>query len=74
MSGFAIQFNKNSFGLMPAHPLQVPSPLAPNQSCDASLLLHATGPVQKMDHANHLQASFSSFALTGAYLNYYLHI
>jgi len=55
MSGFAIQFNKNSFGLLPAHPLQVPSPLAPNQSCDLSLLLNTTGPVQKMDPINNLQ-------------------
>lgn len=54
MSGFAIQFNKNNFGLVPAQPLQIP-PLAPNQSCDASLLLHTTGAILKMDPVNNLQ-------------------
>lgn len=55
MTGFAIQFNKNSFGLLPAQPLQVPSPLTPNQSCDVSLALNTTGPVLKMDPLNNLQ-------------------
>ncbi|KRY13365.1 AP-2 complex subunit beta [Trichinella patagoniensis] len=49
LRGFAIQFNKNSFGLAPAEPLQVQSPLFPNQSVNTSLLLNCTGPVQKMD-------------------------
>jgi len=57
MSGFAIQFNKNSFGVIPAQPLQVPSPLTPNQSCDVSLLVNTTGPVQKMDPLNNLQVA-----------------
>eukprot|EP00105_Crassostrea_gigas_P033306 XP_011456638.1 PREDICTED: AP-2 complex subunit beta-like [Crassostrea gigas] len=30
MTGFAIQFNKNSFGLMPASPINIPSALLPN--------------------------------------------
>ena len=55
MSGFAIQFNKNSFGIIPAQPLQVPTPLTPNQPCDVSLPLNTTGPVQKMDPLNNLQ-------------------
>jgi len=55
MTGFAVQFNKNSFGVIPAQPLQVPSPLTPNQSCDVSLLLNTSGPVQKMDPLNNLQ-------------------
>lgn len=59
MSGFAVQFNKNSFGLLPAQPLQVPSPLTPNQSCEASLILNTTGPVQKMDPLNNLQVWFN---------------
>lgn len=33
MSGFAVKFNKNSFGLLP------------NQSCEASLPVNTTGPV-----------------------------
>lgn len=32
MSGFAVQFNKNSFGLMPAEPLNVSAPLLPSQN------------------------------------------
>ena len=40
MSGFAIQFNKNSFGLTPATPLQVNSPLPPNQQANVSLQLN----------------------------------
>jgi hypothetical protein len=55
MSNFAIQFNKNSFGLIPAQTLQVPSPLTPNQSCEVSLPLNTTGPVQKMDPLTNLQ-------------------
>ena len=57
MSGFAIQFNKNSFGIIPAQPLQVPTPLTPNQPCDVSLPLNTSGPVQKMDPLNNLQVS-----------------
>lgn len=55
MSAFAIQFNKNSFGLIPAQPLQVPGPLTPNQSCEVAVTLNTTGPVQKMDPLNNLQ-------------------
>ncbi|KAK6028184.1 adaptin region [Ostertagia ostertagi] len=36
LSGFAIQFNRNSFGLAPAEPLRVPSPLMPSQSVNVS--------------------------------------
>lgn len=35
MTGFAIQLNKNSFGLAPAAPLQVPA-LQPSQSVEVS--------------------------------------
>ena len=38
-----------SFGLTPAAPLQVQSPLIANTSASASLLLNTTGQVQKMD-------------------------
>ncbi|CAG7787009.1 unnamed protein product [Allacma fusca] len=57
MSGFAIQFNKNSFGLIPGQPLQVPTPLTPNQPCDVSLPMNTTGPVQKMEPLNNLQVA-----------------
>ncbi|KAM9371656.1 AP-1 complex subunit beta-1 isoform 7-T7 [Phaethornis superciliosus] len=57
MSDFAIQFNRNSFGLAPAAPLQVHAPLAPNQSVDISLPLNTVGSVMKMDPLNNLQVA-----------------
>lgn len=54
MNGFAIQLNKNSFGLVPGAPLQVPS-LPPSQTAEASLQLNSTGPVQRMEPINNLQ-------------------
>jgi len=60
MSGFAIQFNKNSFGMLPALPMQVPSPLTPNQTCDVSVQISTSGPVQKMDPLNNLQVAIKN--------------
>ncbi|RCN49467.1 adaptin region [Ancylostoma caninum] len=40
LSGFAIQFNRNSFGLVPAEPLRVPSPLMPGQSANVCFTLY----------------------------------
>lgn len=57
MMQFAIQLNKNSFGLVPPQPLQVVSPLAPNQSYEASLPLNPSGPVQRMDPLTNLQVA-----------------
>lgn len=54
MSGFAIQLNKNSFGLVPLAPIQV-GQLQPAQSIDATLNLGTTGPVQRMEPLNNLQ-------------------
>jgi AP-1 complex subunit beta-1 len=54
LSDFAIQFNKNSFGLAPAGPLTVPV-LQPNSTFNASVPLSHTGPVQKMDPLDKLQ-------------------
>ncbi|KAL7060510.1 hypothetical protein AAHC03_09914 [Spirometra sp. Aus1] len=60
MTGFAIQFNKNSFGLAPAQALNVPSPLQPGQSAKVLLpLTHATAAnnthVMKMEPLMNLQ-------------------
>ncbi|VDL76382.1 unnamed protein product [Nippostrongylus brasiliensis] len=55
LSGFAIQFNRNSFGLAPAEPLRVPSPLMPAQSVNVTLRCDTTGGVQKMDPLTNLQ-------------------
>ncbi|XP_038151418.1 AP-1 complex subunit beta-1 isoform X4 [Cyprinodon tularosa] len=57
MTDFAIQFNRNSFGLAPAGPLQVLTPLSPNQSIEVSLPLSTVGPVMKMDPLNNLQVA-----------------
>ncbi|XP_066513736.1 AP-1 complex subunit beta-1 isoform X3 [Hoplias malabaricus] len=57
MTDFAIQFNKNSFGLSPAGPLQVLTPLSPNQTVEVSLPLGTTGPVMKMEPLNNLQVA-----------------
>lgn len=56
MSGFAIQFNKNSFGIAPAAPLTIGNLLA-SQSLDASLQLSTNGPVQRMDPLTTLQVA-----------------
>ncbi|KAG1701253.1 AP-2 complex subunit beta [Nymphon striatum] len=57
LTKFAIQFNKNSFGLIPASPLNVPSPFQPNQSAEVSLPLNVTGPVNKMEPLTNLQVA-----------------
>ncbi|XP_069475370.1 AP-1 complex subunit beta-1 [Ambystoma mexicanum] len=57
MSDFAIQFNRNSFGLAPAAPLQIHAPLSPNQTVEVSLPLNTVGSVMKMDPLNNLQVA-----------------
>uniref|UniRef100_A0A672R290 AP complex subunit beta n=1 Tax=Sinocyclocheilus grahami TaxID=75366 RepID=A0A672R290_SINGR len=57
MTDFAIQFNRNSFGLAPAGPMQVLTPLSPNQTIDVSLPLSMSGPVMKMEPLNNLQVA-----------------
>nr|XP_020659628.1 AP-2 complex subunit beta isoform X1 [Pogona vitticeps]XP_020659629.1 AP-2 complex subunit beta isoform X1 [Pogona vitticeps]XP_020659630.1 AP-2 complex subunit beta isoform X1 [Pogona vitticeps] len=57
MSDFAIQFNKNSFGVIPSTPLAIHTPLMPNQSIDVSLPLNTLGPVMKMEPLNNLQVA-----------------
>uniref|UniRef100_A0A1I8JDE5 AP complex subunit beta n=2 Tax=Macrostomum lignano TaxID=282301 RepID=A0A1I8JDE5_9PLAT len=56
LSGFAIQFNKNSFGLAPAQPLSL-NPLAPMQTATTLLPLHTKGQVQKMEPLLNLQVA-----------------
>ncbi|CAL7936401.1 unnamed protein product [Xylocopa violacea] len=60
MGGFAIQLNKNSFGLTPAAPLQVPSPLNPGASIDTSIILSTNGAVQRMEPLNNLQVAIKN--------------
>ncbi|KAM9237692.1 LOW QUALITY PROTEIN: AP-2 complex subunit beta-like [Dugong dugon] len=57
MTDFTIQFNKNSFGVIPSTPLAIHTPLMPNQSIDVSLPLNTLGPVMKMEPLNNLQVA-----------------
>lgn len=60
MMGFAIQLNKNSFGLVPGAPLQVVTPLAPNQSYEATMALNPSGAVQRMEPLTNLQVAIKN--------------
>uniref|UniRef100_A0A1B6DGS2 AP complex subunit beta n=1 Tax=Clastoptera arizonana TaxID=38151 RepID=A0A1B6DGS2_9HEMI len=60
MTGFAIQLNKNSFGLTPAKPLQVVSPLLPSISQEVSLPLNTNGVVHKMEPITNLQVAIKN--------------
>lgn len=59
ISGFAIQFNKNSFGLTPAQPLNIDM-VGANQCNEVSLQLNTVGPVQKMEPLNNLQVAIKN--------------
>ncbi|CAI5444670.1 unnamed protein product [Caenorhabditis angaria] len=48
MSNFAVQFNKNSFGLVPAEQPNSLAPLLPNQSQNFTIACDTTGPVQSV--------------------------
>ena len=58
MSGFAIQLNKNSFGLVCGANIQIPV-LQPGQTAPVSLPLNTNGPVMKMTPISNLQVGFS---------------
>jgi hypothetical protein len=60
MSGFAIQFNKNSFGLIPGQQMNVTNPLLPQQTINVTLPLHTTGPVQRMEPLTNLQVAIKN--------------
>ena len=57
MTDSAIQFNENSFGVIPSTPLAIHTPLTPNQSIDVSLPLNTLGPVMKMEPLNNWQVA-----------------
>ncbi|XP_041971743.1 AP-1 complex subunit beta-1 isoform X2 [Aricia agestis] len=59
MSGFAIQLNKNSFGVYPAGALAVGA-LAAGASATATLPLAVGGPVQRMEPLNNLQVAIKN--------------
>lgn len=56
ISSFAIQLNKNSFGLTPGAPLQAGT-LQPSQTSEVSLQLGTAGTVQRMEPLNNLQVA-----------------
>ncbi|CAF3689884.1 unnamed protein product [Adineta steineri] len=60
MNDFALQINRNSFGLTPTQPLHVPSPLFPNQTVSAQLVLNNTGPITKIDPLTNLQVAIKN--------------
>ena len=62
LSGFAIQFNKNSFGLAPKTSLNAPQ-LSPNQSHEVVLPLSLDGAVQKMEPLNNFYIDIAHIAL-----------
>jgi len=61
LSDFAVQFNKNSFGINPAAPLTAPG-IMPGQKADASLQLNFTGQKAKMTPLNALQVAVKNSA------------
>jgi len=60
MSDFALQLNRNSFGLTPAHPIQLATPLQPNQSVSTQLILNTNGPVMKSDPLTNIQVAIKN--------------
>ncbi|OQV21734.1 AP-1 complex subunit beta-1 [Hypsibius exemplaris] len=60
MSDFDVRLNKNSFGLTPASPLNVRSPLPPNQSTEASLPLNITADIAKQNPLTNLQVALKN--------------
>lgn len=54
MTGFAIQLNKNSFGLIISNSLQV-TMLQPSQTVPVTLTLNTNGPILKANPINNLQ-------------------
>lgn len=60
MTAFAIQLNKNSFGVMPARALQVLSPLPPGVTTEAVLAIATTGQVQRMEPLTNLQVAIKN--------------
>jgi len=59
MQNFALQLNKNSFGLIATQPLNIPM-LNAGQSLDVSIPMSSTGPVQKMDPLTNIQVAIKS--------------
>lgn len=78
MSAFALQLNKNSFGVSLAQPLNIPAPLPPNQTTQVSVPLTTGGVVQRTDPLNNLQVAIRNnvdvfiFSTTVPLLTYFV--
>ncbi len=55
LSGFALQINKNSFGIIPSAALQISQILSPNQTVPTTLVLNTNGPTMKTQPLTNLQ-------------------
>jgi hypothetical protein len=60
LNDFALQLNRNSFGLTPSQTLHVTSPLFPNQTAASQLPLTANGPIMKMDPLTNIQIAIKN--------------
>ncbi|KAA0193637.1 hypothetical protein HAZT_HAZT007170 [Hyalella azteca] len=60
LSNFAIQLNKNSFGVAPANMTINVTSIAPGMSSDVSVQLNTNGPMQKMDPLTNLQVAIKN--------------
>uniref|UniRef100_A0A915MEC3 AP complex subunit beta n=1 Tax=Meloidogyne javanica TaxID=6303 RepID=A0A915MEC3_MELJA len=59
LDGFAIQFNSNSFGLIPLSQFN-PGTIFPNQTISTTLNCSTNGPVQKMEPLSNLQVAIKN--------------
>lgn len=55
MSNFAIQLNKNSFGVTPASMAINVANLVPSMTSEVSVQLNTNGPIQRMEPLTNLQ-------------------
>ncbi|CAD5120831.1 DgyrCDS9385 [Dimorphilus gyrociliatus] len=60
LSNFAIQFNKNSFGLVPGQQISQINTIAPNTSTNFSLPVNTNGPIHKTEPLTTLQVAIKN--------------
>jgi len=61
-TNFALQYNKNSFGVVIAEPMSVNQPLQPNTTTEVKIKIDLTGVVQKTSPLNKLQVAIKNNA------------
>lgn len=60
LTNFAIQFNKNSFGLVPGQQISQINTIMPNRSANFSLPINTNGPIQKTELLTTLQVAIKN--------------